>query len=307
MLGDISKVENIYIACGNTDLRLGIDGLAQLVQQQFHLDPFSSSLFVFCGRRRDRIKALLWEGDGFVLLCKRVEDGAYQWPRDRQEMQKTRLERNYLNVRSTSIGIEGKCKRGLFGTISLTLGNSPFLIYYRIGKSKFRPPNSLDGRNFFLSKCFYIGQIFCINCAADFAISRLVPFWSKAISSSASPPIGLTDTTMPSPNALWRTRQPAEKSGRGALFVRTAEEPAMDGVAAAAETYRALRTCARGSSGSGWVACWNIRASPMLLSSVSRGISSMKREGCAYCVRPYSIRRSAQVRYSCSLARVTAT
>lgn len=88
MLGDISKVENIYIACGYTDLRLGIDGLAQLVEQQFHLDPFSNSLFVFCGRRRDRIKALLWEGDGFVLLYKRVEDGAYQWPRDRQEMQK---------------------------------------------------------------------------------------------------------------------------------------------------------------------------------------------------------------------------
>ena len=87
MLGDISKVENIYIACGNTDLRLGIDGLAQLLLQ-FHLDPFSSSLFVFCGRRRDRIKALLWEGDGFVLLYKRVEEGGYQWPRDRQEMQK---------------------------------------------------------------------------------------------------------------------------------------------------------------------------------------------------------------------------
>lgn len=88
MLGDISKVENIYIACGYTDLRLGIDGLAQLVQRKFQLDPFSNSLFLFCGRRRDRIKALLWEGDGFVLLYKRVEDGVYQWPRNRQEMQK---------------------------------------------------------------------------------------------------------------------------------------------------------------------------------------------------------------------------
>lgn len=86
MFGDISKVENIYIACGHTDLRLGIDGLAQLVQGQFQLDPFSNSLFVFCGRRRKRIKALLWEGDGFVLLYKRVEEGCYQWPRDTQEM-----------------------------------------------------------------------------------------------------------------------------------------------------------------------------------------------------------------------------
>ena len=47
MLGDISRVEHIYLACGYTDLRRGIDGLAQLVQQQFSLDPFSNSLFLF--------------------------------------------------------------------------------------------------------------------------------------------------------------------------------------------------------------------------------------------------------------------
>ena len=70
MLGDISRVDHIYLACGYTDLRRGIDGLAQIVQQQFELDPFSNSLFLFCGKRRDRIKALLWEGDGFVLLYK---------------------------------------------------------------------------------------------------------------------------------------------------------------------------------------------------------------------------------------------
>lgn len=70
MLGDIRKVEHIYIACEYTDLRRGIDGLAQIVQNQFSLDPCSNSLFLFCGRRRDRIKALLWEGDGFVLLYK---------------------------------------------------------------------------------------------------------------------------------------------------------------------------------------------------------------------------------------------
>ena len=51
MLGDIRKVEHIYIACGYTDLRRGIDGLAQVVQNQFSLDPCSNSLFLFCGRR----------------------------------------------------------------------------------------------------------------------------------------------------------------------------------------------------------------------------------------------------------------
>lgn len=75
MLGDISKVKSIYIVCGYTDLRRGIDGLAQIMQSQFGLDPFSQSLFLFCGRWRDRIKALLWEGDGFALLYKRMENG----------------------------------------------------------------------------------------------------------------------------------------------------------------------------------------------------------------------------------------
>ena len=85
MLGDVSQVEHIYLACGYTDLRRGIDGLAQIVQQQFFWDPFSNSLFLFCGRRRDRIKALLWEGDGFLLLYKRLDNGAFRWPRSAKE------------------------------------------------------------------------------------------------------------------------------------------------------------------------------------------------------------------------------
>ena len=83
----------------NTDLRKGIDGLAALVQQEFRLDPFTNTLFLFCGRRRDRIKAFYWgerapvalksrtdradrrDGNGFVLAYKRLEQGVFQWPR----------------------------------------------------------------------------------------------------------------------------------------------------------------------------------------------------------------------------------
>ena len=61
MLNDFAGADKVYIACGYTDLRKGIDGLARLVQQQFALDPFTNTLFLFCGRRRDRIKALYWE------------------------------------------------------------------------------------------------------------------------------------------------------------------------------------------------------------------------------------------------------
>ncbi len=86
MLGDITVAENIYIACGYTDMRKSIDGLAAIVQEQFHMDPFSSSLFIFCGRKCDRIKVLLWEPTGFVLLYKRLENGYFSWPRNENEL-----------------------------------------------------------------------------------------------------------------------------------------------------------------------------------------------------------------------------
>jgi transposase len=81
MIGDISRAEHIYVVCGHTDMRKSIGGLTVCVQQSFHLNPFSSTLFLFCGRRRDRIKVLFWEGDGFVLLYKRLEKGSFQWPK----------------------------------------------------------------------------------------------------------------------------------------------------------------------------------------------------------------------------------
>ena len=72
MLNDFTGADRVYIACGYTDLRKGIDGL--------------SALFLFCGRRRDRIKGLYWEQDGFILLYKRLERGVYQWPRNEREV-----------------------------------------------------------------------------------------------------------------------------------------------------------------------------------------------------------------------------
>ena len=71
----------IWIACGLTDLRNGFDGLAALVQTQLAEDPFSGQLFVFRGRRGDRLKMLWWDGDGMCLYCKRLERGRFVWPR----------------------------------------------------------------------------------------------------------------------------------------------------------------------------------------------------------------------------------
>ena len=79
-------VENIIVFCGYTDMRRSIDGLAATIKQVFKLDPCSRSLFMFCGRRSDRIKVLLFEGDGFLLLYKRLENGGrFQWPRKEAE------------------------------------------------------------------------------------------------------------------------------------------------------------------------------------------------------------------------------
>lgn len=78
---------NIYIACGYTNLRYGIDGLATHVKETFNLSPFETgSIFLFCGRKSDRIKALVWEGDGFLLLYKRLEAGRFKWPRNTDDL-----------------------------------------------------------------------------------------------------------------------------------------------------------------------------------------------------------------------------
>lgn len=86
MLNDTPSFSKVYVACGRTDLRKGIEGLAAIIQQNHRMDPFQKNvLFLFCGTRTDRIKGLLWEGDGFLLLYKRLEAGRFTWPRNRTE------------------------------------------------------------------------------------------------------------------------------------------------------------------------------------------------------------------------------
>jgi len=85
VLNDI-PAENVVLAVGYTDMRMSIDGLAAMVKQSFGLDPCARNLYLFCGRRSDRIKGLYFEGDGFILLYKRLEtNGRFQWPRKESE------------------------------------------------------------------------------------------------------------------------------------------------------------------------------------------------------------------------------
>ena len=86
MLEDAAGIRRVVLACGYVDLRKGIDGLSMIIGDRYNQNPFEKgTLFLFCGRRTDRIKGLLWMGDGFLLLYKRFEAGSLTWPRTPQE------------------------------------------------------------------------------------------------------------------------------------------------------------------------------------------------------------------------------
>ena len=73
----------MYLALGPTDMRKGFDGLAALVQTQLAQDPFAGHVFVFRGKRGDRLKLLYWDGQGLCLFAKRLERGRFVWPQAR--------------------------------------------------------------------------------------------------------------------------------------------------------------------------------------------------------------------------------
>ena len=73
-------VDQVHVYLEPVDMRKSIDGLAAIVELELELSPFSSALFVFCNRGRDKVKLLYWERNGFVLWYKRLEKQRFRWP-----------------------------------------------------------------------------------------------------------------------------------------------------------------------------------------------------------------------------------
>lgn len=87
MLNDATCFKNVYIVTGYTDLRAGMDTLAAVIEEKLGSKPYvPDTIYLFCGRRTDRIKGLVWESDGYLLLYKRLEQGKFQWPRSESEV-----------------------------------------------------------------------------------------------------------------------------------------------------------------------------------------------------------------------------
>ena len=84
----LSPITNVYIAIGPTDMRKSINGLSSIVAEVFELDIFSGNLFAFCNRKRDIIKILFWDKNGFCIWQKRLEEERFFWPYSEQEVVK---------------------------------------------------------------------------------------------------------------------------------------------------------------------------------------------------------------------------
>lgn len=71
----------VLVATKPVDFRKGLDGLAGLVQEHLRLDPFTGAVFVFRAKRADRVKLLIWDGTGLVMIYKRLDEGRFRWPK----------------------------------------------------------------------------------------------------------------------------------------------------------------------------------------------------------------------------------
>lgn len=108
----VKDAEHIYISCGITDFRKQVDGLVAIVNMQFKLDPFSSTCaFIFCNKRKNSIKVLRYDRNGFILATKKLLDKMkFQWPKNPSEAKEISLQQ----VKWLLQGLEIEQKKALY-------------------------------------------------------------------------------------------------------------------------------------------------------------------------------------------------
>ena len=96
-----NDLPQVYLCREAVDFRKGINGLAALVEEELALDPFSEILFVFCNRRRNLVRILYWERNGFCLWMKRLEKDRFKWPRrsDKEVITLNGQQLNWLSIK----------------------------------------------------------------------------------------------------------------------------------------------------------------------------------------------------------------
>ncbi|MBO7727560.1 MAG: IS66 family insertion sequence element accessory protein TnpB [Oscillospiraceae bacterium] len=93
MLRSGTGFKRVIIRCGKTDLRKGISGLVAIIRLEYDLDPLQEeTLFLFCGTKRNCIKGICFDRDGYCMITKRLTEGVYQWPRYSDEARTLTME-----------------------------------------------------------------------------------------------------------------------------------------------------------------------------------------------------------------------
>ena len=110
----------VFLCTSPTDMRKGFDTLAALVRDGLGYDPLSGHLFLFIGRRRDRLKILYWDRDGFALWYKRLEQGTFRMPATRPEATSIELKASELAMLLEGIDLRSLRRRKRFARPAYT-------------------------------------------------------------------------------------------------------------------------------------------------------------------------------------------
>lgn len=104
---NIDKIRTVYLACGSTDLRRSVDGLALIVKTELKLNPFEKAIFVFCNKQMNKLKILHFD-EGFWLYYYRLEKNHFKWPQTKDEALKVNMEELRWLLKGYEVRTESK-------------------------------------------------------------------------------------------------------------------------------------------------------------------------------------------------------